>query len=307
MRAIAAVSIESGSGASRSEATARRRSRRNCGFPPERSAASRRTCGGSGSSSVTASARASASSSAQRAAARRATTAGPGQRPEPRARVAARDDDEPRLAADVLGDPPEQVGRGGVHEVRVLDLDERGLAQPVAQEAQDDVVQPRAPEGGRELARPGAWPACRPRRASASSGTQGSSVGVPRADGGPQALEDDVVGVLPDGPDERPQELAPGGVRPSRSCRPRTSRAGASGPGARSRSSSISRVLPMPGSPVICTSRPVPRPTEATASSSRASSRARPTSGKRSATPSPRRGCRSRARPTTPGRAASCP
>ena len=57
-------------------------------------------------------------------------------------------------------------------------------------------------------------------------------------------------------------------------------------PGARSRTSSISRVLPMPGSPVICTSRPVPRPTEATASSRRASSPVRPTSGKRSATPS---------------------
>ena len=103
IRAIAAVSMESGSGASRSEAPARRRSRRNCGFPPERSATSRRTCGGSGSSSVTASASASASAWASGPGSI-SNTAAPGRRREARARVATGGDDEPRLAADLLGD-----------------------------------------------------------------------------------------------------------------------------------------------------------------------------------------------------------
>ena len=137
MRAIAAASMLSGSGASRSDAAARSRSRRNCGLPPERSAASREDVRrervvvgdrlgegqrlGSGPSGAGLDVRSRPVPARRRKPApvsRRATTTSHGSPPTCSA-----------IAA-------QQVRRGRVHEVRVLDLDQRRLAQPVAQEAQ---------------------------------------------------------------------------------------------------------------------------------------------------------------------------
>ena len=92
---------------------------------------------------------------------------------------------------------------------------------------------------------------------------------------------DDVGRVFPARADELAQQLAPGGVRASATCRPRTSRAARAAPGARARSSSSSRVLPMPGSPDDLDERAARRARVVAARRRAGRARAsRPTSGK---------------------------
>ena len=289
MRAIAAVSMLSGSGASRSGgggaqevAQELRVAARALGREPQDVRRERRRLGdrlGQGERL----------GSGQRAGLDVRPRPVPGAPGSPRPCRGARRRRATAAADAARRSPPEQVRRGGVHEVRVLDLDQRGLAQPVAQEAQHDLVQ-LARAGTRARARrPGAWRGMSaPKRRCASSGSQGSSVGVPRrrrrarrrstttSSGSSQAIP--MSG-------RRSSRQAAYGVEvvyaSHVACRRAARRA-------RSRSSSISRVLPMPGSPVISTSRPAPRPTEAHARSSSSGELARRGRPAGSAAPRPR-------------------
>ena len=145
IRTVAAASTESGSSPSPLRAACTR-SRSSCGFPPERSTISSRTCSGSGASSVTscANARAASGDSGVRSS-RSIVSAGGGEKPSPSGRRSARI--EPRPVVPVVGrDRGQQVRRRLVHQLGVLEREQRALGHDCAQEVDHGLVQARATE-----------------------------------------------------------------------------------------------------------------------------------------------------------------
>ena len=119
---------------------ARSRSRRYCGLPPDRSAASSSTRGGSGTFCVTSRASASVSSGVSGSGSIRSTWA-PAGAEQPGAGVAARDGQQPGRGGRGGRHGTQQTRRCGIHRVPVLDLDHRRARQRGAEEVDDQLVQ----------------------------------------------------------------------------------------------------------------------------------------------------------------------
>ena len=135
----------------------------------------------------------------------------PGRRRGVPGRVAAGQQDQPRVGGQRVEHGAEQRGRRGVHVVGVLDHQHRGVGQRRGEEPDDGVVQPVRAERGRE---------CGDGRGVGQFGAErGGEQREPRlevvrplGDGGAQARDDGRLRVVPVGADQRQQELAPGAV-----------------------------------------------------------------------------------------------
>ena len=133
-------------------------------------------------------------------------------RDEAAARVAPRGDDQPRQLVELGGERAQEVRRRRVHLVGVLDLDQRRIRQPGAQEAQR---RPRAGGRGGSSGASSATSGVGGRSAPsgiASSGSHGSSSGSRSRTAARRRSPTIAVGVLPRGADERAQQVAPGDV-----------------------------------------------------------------------------------------------
>ena len=201
--------------------------------------------------------------------------------------IAPRHHDEPGQQRQLAREREDQLRRRLVHEVGVLDLDQRPAGELAAQEAQDHLVQARAPEVRRELLDLAAWRALPRRRPRRAAGARAPATGRPRSTvARSRASTTSSASSRPSPSSLRSSSLQ---VRTAwRPCTARTSHAGPARPRTRSRTSSISRVLPMPGSLTSSISRPRPRLASSSACSSCVSSRSRPTSGNRTGTVSAR-------------------
>ena len=137
---------------------------------------------------------------------------------EAAAGIAPRGHDQPRLVAEIGGEGGQEIGRRGVHLVRVLHLDQRRIRQQEPQEAQHDLVQAGAAEAGRQRGH---------RRRRREIGAERDreqrqprlEVRVVLAHRGQQALGHDRVVVLPRDAHERAEQVAPGDVRRGRGVR----------------------------------------------------------------------------------------
>ena len=144
MRAVAAASMLSGS-VSPAAAPLSSRSSRNCGLPADRSAARAWTCGGTGASSVAASASASVCAGSS-AGGRRESACGTSGAAKPAGtsrRVVITSHGRPGSAST---SDPQEVGRGGVHVVGLLELEQGRPGERRGQQLQDGVVQRGAAE-----------------------------------------------------------------------------------------------------------------------------------------------------------------
>ena len=302
MRAIAAASIESGS-APASPSAGVRAQQVDAGTAGCRRSARRRartTCGGSGASSVTASASASVLGRLERPqleahhrrpggarkpvpVSRRVTTTSHGRSDSPLATAPSRSADAASM------------------RWASLDLEQRRLAQRAST---GTARRPRA--AARRGTRP---PAAPPRRVAGTVDVDGDRdqrqpreqlrVGLATT-ASAAARATTSSGVVPLDADELAQQLAPGHVR-------RRRRVGLAGRVQAPQVGGTRRAAPRGGassrcpvSPTISTSRPAPPRVRFSASCSAASSRWRPTSGKRVGHLLARASYRSRARPATP-------
>jgi hypothetical protein len=140
IRVIVAASADSGRSAVPPESIAERsKSRRNCGLPPDRFATTSRTCAGSGLCAVASCARRSAPCGAigSQIDPDRLGRLG---RLEARAQWTAPDGEEPRAGGEPSGYVGEEFGRGLVHVMHVVDLDEQLVRHHCLEEAGDGFV-----------------------------------------------------------------------------------------------------------------------------------------------------------------------